>query len=229
MKQLVLLIIFLFSITGCATRYGDHSADYARQNPASVKTTDIALETTHDVVVPESSQGLNSVPLACLAVFPITAKESDLEGAESIRSALHAQLAPTGIRLVALQRIDAAIKMTDNSLGDLNANVAKSIDCDTIMVGEVTEKSSRYYGVYSEVRAGANIKIIRASTEEILWQGSHTAVIRGGGIPFGIGSFVMNSVFAGMNLYGDQSVWVVQDLARRIVLAIPNLAYRGED
>lgn len=223
MKQLVLLSIFLFSITGCATRYGDHSADYARQNPASVKTTDIALETTHDVVVPESSQGLNSVPLACLAVFPITAKESDLEGAESIRSALHAQLAPTGIRLVALQRIDAAIKMTDNSLGELNANVAKSIGCDTIMLGEVTERVSSQYGIYSEARAGANIKIIRASTGDVIWQGSHLAVIRGGGIPLGMVNVPLNVVFAGLNLYGDRDAWVVHDLARRVVSAIPGL------
>ena len=214
MKLLALLILCVLSITGCATRNAGSSSDYVKQN---------------DVDVVESSQELKSNPLSCIAVFPLAAKENDIKGAELIRKELHAHLAPTGIRLIALQQVDAAIKMTDNSLGDLNANVAKSIDCDTIMVGKVTEKSSRYYGVYSEVRAGANIKIIRASTGEVLWQGSHTAVIRGGGIPFGIGSFVMNSVFAGMNLYGDQSVWVVQDLARRIVLAIPNLAYRGED
>ena len=229
MKQSALVIIFIFSITGCATRYVDRSANYANQNPESVKTTNIAPEATNDAVTSESSPELKSTLLTCLAVFPITAKEGDLKGAESIRSALHAYLAPTGIRLIALQRIDAVIKLTDSSLGNLNANVAKSIGCDKIMVGEVTEKSSSYYGVYSEVRAGANIQIIRASTGEVLWQGNHTAVIRGGGIPFGIGSFVMYSAFAGMNLYGDQKVWVVQDLARRIVLAIPDLVYRGEN
>jgi hypothetical protein len=216
MKLPILLITCVLSITGCATLPVERSSGYAKQSDV-------------DVVVVESSQELKSNPLSCIAVFPLTAKKSDLKGAELIRKELHAHLAPTGIRLVTLQRVDAAVKMTDNSLGDLNASVAKSIGCDTIMVGEVTEKSSRYYGVYSEVRAGANIQIIRASTGDVLWQGSHTAVIRGGGIPFGIGSFVMNSVFAGMNLYGDQEVWVVQDLARRIVLAIPDLAYRGED
>ncbi len=214
MKLSILLIICVLSITGCATRHVENSSGYAKQN---------------DVVVFESSQELKSNPLSCVAVFPLTVKKADLKGAELIRRELHAHLAPTGTRLIALQRIDAAIKMTDNSLGDQNANVAKLIGCDTIMVGEVTEKSSSYYGVYSEVRAGANIQIIRASTGDVLWQSSHTAVIRGGGIPFGIGSFVMYSVFAGMNLYGDQKVWVVQDLARRIVLAIPDLAYRGEN
>ncbi|WP_394809041.1 hypothetical protein [Nitrosomonas sp.] len=225
MKQSVLLIIFLLSITGCATRYGDDSADYAKQNLESVKTTDIALEATHEVVVSESSQELKSAPLTCLAVFPITAKEGDLKGAESIRSALHAHLAPTGIRLVALQRVDAAIKMTDNSLDDLNANVAKLIDCDTIMLGEVTERVSSQYGIYSEARAGANIKIIRASTGDVLWQDSHTAVIRGGGIPLGMVNVPLNVVFAGLNLYGDRDVWVVHDFARRIVSAVPGLIY----
>lgn len=225
MKQSILLIFFLFSITGCATRYVDHSADSAKQSPETIKTTDITLEATHDVVVSESSQELKSAPLACLAVFPITPKESDLKGAESIRSALHAQLAPTGIRLIALQRVDAAIKMTDNSLGELNANVAKSIGCDTIMLGEVTERVSSQYGIYSEARAGANIKIIRASTGDVLWQGGHTAVIRGGGIPLGMVNVPLNVVFAGLNLYGDRDVWVVHDLARRIVLAVSGLIH----
>jgi len=214
MKLPILLIICVLSIMGCATRHVESTNGYAKQN---------------DVIVFESSEELKSNPLSCIAVFPLTTKKTDLDGAELIRRELHAHLAPTGIRLIALQRIDAVIKLTDSSLGNLNADVAKSIGCDKIMVGEVTEKSSSYYGVYSEVRAGANIQIIRASTGEVLWQGNHTAVIRGGGIPFGIGSFVMYSAFAGMNLYGDQKVWVVQDLARRIVLAIPDLVYRGEN
>jgi hypothetical protein len=32
-------------------------------------------------------------------------------------------------------------------------------------------------------------------------------------------------VFAGLNLYGDRDVWVVHDLARRVVSAIPGLIY----
>ena len=214
MKLPILLIICVLSITGCATRHVESTSGYAKQN---------------DVIVFESSEELKSNPLSCIAVFPLTTKKTDLDGAELIRRELHAHLAPTGIRLIALQRIDAVIKLTDSSLGNLNADVAKSIGCDAIMIGEVIDRGSSQYGIYSEVRAGANIQIIRASTGDILWQGSHTAVIRGGGIPFGIGSFVMYSAFAGMNLYGDQKVWVVQDLARRIVLAIPDLVYRGEN
>ena len=211
MKLPILLIICVLSITGCATRHVESSSGYAKQN---------------EVIVFESSQELKSNPLSCIAVLPLTAKKADLKGAELIRRELHAHLAPTGIRLIALQRIDAVIKMTDSSLGDLNANVAKSIGCDTIIVGEVIDRASSQYGVYSEVRAGANIKIIRASNGDILWQGSHTAVIRGGGIPLGMVNVSLNVLFAGLNLYGDRDVWVVHDLARRLVLAIPGLIYQ---
>ncbi len=82
MKQSALLIIFIFGITGCATRYVDRSANYANQNPESVKTTNIALEATNDTVTSESSQELKSTLLTCLAVFPITTKVSDLKDAE---------------------------------------------------------------------------------------------------------------------------------------------------
>ena len=228
MKLLPLLIACVFGITGCATRYVERSSDYTERNPEMVKTTDAIREALSDVVVFKSSQELKSTPLSCLAVFPLTAKREDFSSAESIRYALHAHLAPTGIRVVALQQIDAAIKAADGSGEDLNAAVARSIGCDTIMLGEVTDGVSRFYGVYSEVRAGASVRIIKVSTGAVLWRGSHTAVLRAGGVPFGMVSLAMNVVFAGLNLLGEQGVRVVHDLARRLVLAIPDLAYQAE-
>jgi len=228
MKARILLIACMFGITGCATRYVERSSDYTERNPEMVKTADTIMEAINDVVVFESSRELKSTPLSCLAVFPLKAKKEDLRSAESIRSALHAHLAPTGIRLVALQQVDAAIKATHGSGEDSTAAIAGSIGCDTIMQGEVTDGAARFYGVYSEVRAGAKVRIIKASTGTVLWQGSHTAVLRGGGVPFGMVSLAMNVVFAGLNLMGEQGVRVIHDLARRLVLAIPDLAYQAE-
>ena len=110
MKLPLILMIFLLGMTGCATRYIERSADYADRNPESIKTADTIIEAVNDVVIFESSPELKSSPLSCLAVFPITSREIDIKAAESIRSAMHAHLAPTGIRLIALQRVDLAIK-----------------------------------------------------------------------------------------------------------------------
>ncbi len=228
MRLLSLMIACMFGITGCATRYIERSADYAERNPEKVRTTDTIIEAVNDVVVFESSPEIRSTPLSCLAVFPLTPKREDFSSAEAIRYALHAHLAPTGIRLVALQQIDAAIKAAHGSREDSNVAIARSIGCDTIMLGEVTDGVSRFYGVYSEVRAGANIRIIKASTGDILWQGSHSAVLRAGGVPFGMASLAINVIFAGANLFGEQRIRVNHDLARRLVLAIPNLAHQAE-
>ena len=75
MRLPLLLIICIFGITGCATRYVERSADYAKRNPESVKTTDTIMEAVNDVVVFESSPELKSTPLSCLAVFPLTARK----------------------------------------------------------------------------------------------------------------------------------------------------------
>jgi tetratricopeptide (TPR) repeat protein len=224
MRLALLMIVCIFS-TGCVTtRYVERSSDHTKQKPDSVATNDSIGNIYHGVVVFESSEELKANPLSCLAVFPITAKGGDTDSAVSIRNALHANLAPSGIRLLPLQKIDAAIKAN----GDLNSAVVKVIGCDTVMVGEVIDDPSSFYGMYSVVRAGANIRIVKVSTGDTLWRGNHTAVLRAGGLPLGFLDVPMNVFSAVRNLTKDQSSRVTNDLARRLILTIPGLAYQAE-
>ena len=224
MRLALLMIVCIFS-TGCVTtRYVERSSDHTKQKPDSVATNDSIGNIYHGVVVFESSEELKASPLSCLAVFPITAKGGDTDSAVSIRNALHANLAPSGIRLLPLQKIDAAIKAN----GDLNSAVVKVIGCDTVMVGEVIDDPSSFYGMYSVVRAGANIRIVKVSTGDTLWRGNHTAVLRAGGLPLGFLDVPMNVFSAVRNLTKDQSSRVTNDLARRLILTIPGLAYQAE-
>ena len=228
MRLALLMIVCIFS-TGCVTtRYVERSSDHTKQKPDSVATNDSIGNVYHGVVVFESSEELKANPLSCLAVFPITAKGGDTDSAVSIRNSLHANLAPSGIRLLPLQKIDAAIKATNTSNGDLISTVAKVIGCDTIMVGEVIDDPSSFYGMYSVVRAGANIRIVKVSTDDTLWRGNHTAVLRAGGLPLGFLDVAMNVFSAVRNLTKDQSSRVTNDLARRLILTIPGLAYQAE-
>ena len=228
MRLALLMIVCIFN-TGCVTtRYVERSSDYTKQKPDSVATNDSIGNVYHGVVVFESSEELKANPLSCLAVFPITAKGGDTDSAVSIRNSLHANLAPSGIRLLPLQKIDIAIKATNTSNGDLISAIAKEIGCDTIMLGEVIDDPSSFYGMYSVVRAGANIRIVKASTGDTLWRGNHTAVLRAGGLPLGFLDVAMNVFSAVRNLTKDQSLRVTNDLARRLILTIPGLAYQAE-
>ena len=228
MRLVLLVIVCIFSAGCVTTRYVERSSDHTKQKPDPVATNDSIGNVYHGVVVFESSEELKANPLSCLAVFPITAKDGDTDSAVSIRNALHANLAPSGIHLLPLQKIDAAIKATDSSNGNLNSTVAKVIGCDTIMVGEVINESSSFYGIYSVARAGANIWILKVSTGDTLWRGNHTAVLRGGGVPLGFLDIAMNIFSATENLNKDQSSRVTNDLARRLILTIPGLAYQAE-
>ena len=213
------LLIWVFAgcvsagLTGCATRY-------LQGNP-SKETVD---EVIGDVVVSEAAAEYATAPPVCLGLMPFTVTKSVYAQADDVRRAVHAHLAPTGIRLISLQKIDALIDKEASTETNLQ-KVAQSTLCDTLLTGEVTERKTRFWGVYSEVRAGARLKIIRVTTGKVIWDGRHTAVMRDGGVPLSPLSLVSGAVSAGANLRDEQINRNVHDLARRLVHAIPQLSY----
>jgi Flp pilus assembly protein TadD len=108
-------------------------------------------------------------------------------------------------------------------------NVSAATGCDTLMSGEITDRQTRFWGVYSEVKIGANITITRVSTGSVIWRGKHTAVVRDGGLPINPISIIGGSISAGMNLRDEQVIRTTNDLARRLVTAIPHLRFRDKD
>jgi tetratricopeptide (TPR) repeat protein len=175
-------------------------------------------------VISEAAAEYASSPPVCLGLMPFTVSRQSFSPVEDVRKAFHAHLAPTGIRLISLQKIDTLIDSSAAEEKNLQ-KVAEATQCDTLITGEVTDRKTRFWGVYSEVRAGARLKIIRVSTGKVIWDGRHTAVMRDGGVPLNPVSLVGGAVSAGVNLRDEQVKRTVHDLARRLVHAIPQLKY----
>ena len=207
----------VIGLSGCATRYVDRDVDKVA-----------ATDSFGDVVVYKSADEFKTKPPVCLGVLPLTATKNEFEPTVDLRKALHAYLAPTGISLIPLQRIDQNIKANSNETVNLK-NVSTATGCDTLMTGEITEKQTKFWGVYSEVKIAANVRITRVSTGAVIWRGKHTAVIRDGGLPINPISIIGGSISAGMNLRDEQITRTTNDLARRLVTAIPNLKYTDKD
>ena len=207
----------VIGLSGCATRYVDRDVD-------KVSATD----SFGDVVVYKSADEFKTTPPVCLGVLPLTATKKEFEPTVDLRKALHAYLAPTGISLVPLQRIDQNIKANSNETINLK-NVSTATGCDTLMTGEISDRQTRFWGVYSEVKIAANVRITRVSTGAVIWRSKHTAVIRDGGLPINPISIIGGSISAGMNLRDEQITRTTNDLARRLVTAIPNLKYTDKD
>ena len=203
----------LTMLPGCATRYMSGNVGQLGSGNG-----------LGDVVAFETSANFNAKPPLCLGVLPLTLSKPEFGPSNDVRKALHAHLAPSGTALVPLQKIDALIDKSRDDTQNLRA-VAAGADCDTLLSGEVTERSSRFWGVYSEVRLGVNLCITRASTGEVIWRGKHTGVARGGGMPVDMVSAIGGVVAAGVNLREEQLIRTTHDVARRLVAAIPNLKY----
>ena len=213
---LMLAAFAVAALPGCATRY-------VQGNPSTENSDDMM----GDVVISQAAAEYEASPPVCLGLMPLTVSQKSFAPVDDIRKAFHAHLAPTGIRLISLQKIDALVDPADTIDHNLQ-KVAKATGCDTLITGEVTDRKTRFWGVYSEVRAGARLKIIRVSTGNVIWDGRHTAIMRDGGIPLNPVSLVGGAVTAGVNLRDEQVKRTAHDLARRLVYAIPQLGYIDE-
>lgn len=213
---LLLLAGLVAGLQACATRY-------VQGNPSA----DNSEEMIGDVVVSQAAAEYEASPPVCLGLMPLTVSQKSFAPVDDIRKAFHAHLAPTGIRLISLQKIDSLVDPSDTIDHNLQ-KVAQATRCDTLITGEVTDRKTRFWGVYSEVRAGARLKIIRVSTGKVIWEGRHTAIMRDGGIPLNPVSLVGGAVTAGVNLRDEQVKRTAHDLARRLVHAIPQLGYIDE-
>ena len=203
-------------LAGCATRY-------VERDPAKQELAD----NVGDVVVSLPSDSIKKDPPRCLAVLPLTAAKPAFAPTENIRKAVHSHLAPTGVRLIPLQKVDSVIEK-QRSVKDNAAAILAAAGCDAVVAGEVTEKSTRFWGVYSEVKIGANLQIYRAGIDKPIWEGRHTAVVRDGGIPLNPISAISGAVSAGSNVRDEQVTRTTHDLARRLVYAIPGLKFNEE-
>lgn len=211
-----MLLLGSLVVSGCATRY-------VERDPAKEALAD----NLGDVVVSQSSESIKKDPPRCIAVLPLTAAKPALAPTDSVRKAIHSHLAPTGVRLIPIQKVDAIIDKR-LSVKENTALISTATGCDAVVSGEVLEKSSRFWGVYSEVKIGAQLKIFRVGVEKPIWEGKHIAVVRDGGVPLNPVSALSSIVSAGSNLREEQVTRTTHDLARRLVHAIPGLKFNEE-
>lgn len=218
MRNHAIRIILLGSLvlSGCATRYVER--DPAREELA---------DNVGDVVVSHSSEAIKKDPPRCLAVLPLTAAKPAFVPTDSVRKAIHSHLAPTGVRLIPIQKVDALID-PQRSVKENAAAISAASGCEAVITGEVIEKSSRFWGIYSEVKVGAKLQVYRLGIDKPIWTGRHTAVVRDGGVPLNPVSAISSAISAGSNLREEQVTRTTHDLARRLVYAIPGLKFNEE-
>lgn len=165
---------------------------------------------------------MESAPPACVAILPFTPGDDGVtkEETDGVRRAIYAHLAPQGKKDVELARVDFVL----GKLGAKaeRAELGRQLKCDAVLEGTVREIGTTFLGVYSNVSAGAELRLVRVSDGALLWEASHVASSHGGSVPLSPTGLVMGIFSAADNVSEEQQRRILDDLARRLVSTIPD-------
>ena len=178
-------------------------------------------------VVFASGDQLALAPPRCIAILPFASALDQAEAsrqAESVRRAIYAHLAPRPPRDIELARVDALLATLSPAARRDYALLGDRLACDTLLLGELLEHRERYLVLYSEIVIGAEVELVRATDGAVLWQARHIATSRGGAVPISPLAAIEGVVRAAANLLGEERARVTDDLARRLVRALPEAA-----
>jgi len=200
------------------------------EEKASDKAADKISTNTDAAVAEEGSGDKHAADRSSVGKDPTgkhTAAKADRDAIgptqlDALRRALYAHLAPQGRRVEKPVRVDFILDQLDPADRGNLALIGQKLGCDALIMGHVTEWSSHFYGIYSRVAVGADLKMVRASDGAILWEGKHTATMLGGTIPLTPIGVAMGVADAAINVEEEQTFRAVDDLARRLVGTIPD-------
>ncbi len=203
-----------FALTGCA---GPTYVDRRGAEPGLIAKV-------QEPVTFEVGDQYARTPPACIAILPFTVavdEDGAWRQAIEVRRAIYAQLAPLPPRDIELARLDALLERMSPAERRDYAALGGRLRCDAVLIGTLLEAHESYYALYSEIVVGAELELVRAQDGEMLWRASHIASSRGGALPISPMAVVESVMRAAGNLLGEERERVVDDLARRLVRALP--------
>ena len=219
-KLIAIIIVSFFSalLSGCASI----SPTYIDDGKLSQENKDT---TTHlNPVHYKLEDTFIASPPKCIAIMPLTTgiKTSDKDdkrlsekSMEQLRWSLYSQLAPYPFTDIELARVNKALSVAKNN--EDYQTIGSLLKCDALLLTEVTDYHSGFFGIYSNTAIGVKMTLIRTANSETLWTGNHVAQSSAGSIPLTPVDIVVGLYSATENLSDEQLVRVKDDVFRRLL------------
>ena len=124
--------------------------------------------------------------------------------------------------------VDAELHDIDEELPDnweqLPArSLGQTLGCQALVYGLVSKASRTYLGIYSGISLDAGILIVDTQTGKSLVEESYSTRFRSGGLPLSLIGIVPSAILNLRTITGEQMVRAVDDLARHLAAAVPDL------
>ena len=210
--KISLIILFIF-VTGCANRvvYVDKGK---QQDPTETPLTKKVVYKLHE--------DYQKNPIVCLAIFPFQFNDKlkvSQQDKENLRKIFYAYIAPLGIQDIELSRLNyLQKKYPQDNFGKLTLRE----NCNSYFIGRINTYKISTLGLFSENTIGGTFSIYNADTNNLIWSASHIASSTGGKLPLNPIDIVVGVMDAAKNISEEQKFRVIGDLARRIVMTIPD-------
>jgi hypothetical protein len=176
-------------------------------------------------VAVEMDAGFHEEYPDCVVVMPPKATPGLERFPDLVETSLGLQLTRKISRVVgATERDRAARRMAFDLVhpGDREALV-EAMGCDAYVDSTVAGPGRAYLVVWSQVRIGIEVKMVRARDGQLLWRARHVANRSEGGLPFTPIGVVVDG-YSSARFSADREIVdsVVDDAVRRIVASLPN-------
>ncbi len=197
----LLVVIGLFSLIGCVTAPNRLDQELSMAAEQSYKSFSVA-------------------------VLPFVDKTDSNGLANLVRYSFYGHLSVRPYRDIELHLIDR--KLSEYNLTNLKTLSSKNVselgrllECDALILGEITTYQKVFLGIYSQVAVGATISIWDTRSGQVIWQDQHVARFHDGGIPFSLVEIPFISFRSGWNLRERVKIRTVDDLSRHLASRIP--------
>lgn len=161
-----------------------------------------------------------------VAVMPFGNETQESGAAERMRKAVYNFFSSAPYVDVELAVVDEGIVRLERSTGARAVSVSpqeicRAIGCDGLLFGRVTDYQRSYAGVYSRLRAEAEIWLVDARTGKELARVTQAVEYHGGGVPLTPLGAIMSALSAAANTGALQENRMVAELAEKLVEKMP--------
>lgn len=163
--------------------------------------------------------------ITTVAILPFKNKSEKTGAEEVLRKCFFTNLSIKGYEVLRLEEIDerlnlAAINASNLDIEDIY-KVGRIVKADALIYGTVTRCSKNFYGVYSQVVLGAEMKMVDARSSIVLWQASHTEKTHSDSIPLSPFSIPEAVIDSSINVREKVVADTADRLVKKFLAAVP--------
>ena len=115
--------------------------------------------------------------ISSVAILPFKNKTEKKGSEDILRKCFFTNLSTKGYNVLRLEEVDERLRLAAIDAFSLGTEdvykVGRIVKADALIYGEVTKCSKRFFGVYSQVVFGAEMKMVDAKSSKVIWQADH--------------------------------------------------------